>query len=129
MRRKYTVSPDGRKKIGIKASRNVKTSSRKRRRRAVTAAKLYTDGFDNYQPWSGAVETWETLEKFGKLNALEQYIDEVYYNEGMGEGVINETELNDLLWFEPEHIYEMVGLYYDDETGEVSDESFDEEDY
>lgn len=129
MRKKYTVSPDGRKKIGIKASRNVKVSSRKHARRAVTAAKLYTDGFGRYKPWSGAVETWNNLEKFDKLDALEQYIDEVYYNEGMGEGVINETELNDLLWFEPEHIYEMVGLYYDDNTGEVSDEPFDEEDY
>ena len=52
----------------------------------------------------------------------------MFYDESRGEGVIGETELNDLLWFEPEHIYEYVGLYYNPDTDEVSDEPFDEDD-
>ena len=94
----------------------------------VTAAKVYSDGFSNYTPWSGAVDTWNNLEQYDKLDALEAFIDDAYYNSELGEGVINETELNDLLWFEPETVYEAVGLYYDDETGEVSDEPFNEYD-
>lgn len=110
------------------ANRSVVKSSLSVRKKPVTAAKLYTDGLGNYTPWSGAVDTWNILEQFDKLDALESYIDEVYYNDSMGEGIINETELNDLLWFEPETVYEAVGLYYNPDTDEVSDEPFDDED-
>ncbi|MBO5017047.1 MAG: hypothetical protein J6C92_14745 [Bacteroidaceae bacterium] len=138
MKRMFHVSPKS--KSGVTASRHlgnprkrsrmsgVRSSRSVRRKNTVTAAKIYTDGFGNYQPWSGAVDTWENLEKFDKLDALEAYLDEEYYNEELGEGTLSETELNDLLWFEPEHIYEMVGLYYDYNTGEVSDEPFDDYD-
>ncbi len=105
----------------------VKSSRVVRRRKTVTAAKIYSDGFSRYTPWSGAIDTWDNLEKFDRIDALEQFIDEMYYNDELGEGVINETQLNDLLWFEPEVVYEAVGLYYDDETGEVSDEPFEDE--
>ena len=93
-------------------------------RKSITAAKLYSDGFTGYRPWSGAKDTWEMLESFDKLDALEAYLDDVYYNESFGEGVLSDTELNDLLWFEPEIVYEAVGLYYNPETDEVSDEPF-----
>lgn len=138
MKRKFHVSPKS--KRGVTASRHignprngrrmsgVRSSRSVRRKDSVTAAKIYTDGFGNYQPWSGAVETWENLDKFDKLDALESYLDEAYYNDELGEGALSETELNDLLWFEPEHIYEVVGLYYDEDTGEVSDEPFDDYD-
>lgn len=104
-------------------------STRTKGKRPIKAAKVYTDGFGSYTPWSGATQTWSILEQFDKLDELEAYIDEVYYNEEIGEGVINETELNDLLWFEPETVYEAVGLYYNEETDEVSDEPFEDEDY
>lgn len=138
MKRKFHVSPKSKRSVTAsrsignprKRSRmsDVRSSRTVRRKNAVTAAKIYTDGFGNYQPWSGAVDTWENLDKFDKLDALEAYLDEEYYNEELGEGTLSETELNDLLWFEPEHIYEMVGLYYDYNTGEVSDEPFDDYD-
>lgn len=105
----------------VRSSRNVKRNGR------VMAAKVYSDGFGNYRPWSGAVETWDNLEAFDRLDTLESYIDEAYYDDGVGEGLINETALNDLLWFEPEFVYEIVGLYYNADTGEVSDEPFDDD--
>lgn len=128
MKTKFIMSPGG-KKRSVKASSfvnnrrlaGIRASKSQSKYRTVTAAKIYTDGFDNYKPWSEAKETWDNLEKFDKLDALEAFIDEVYYNTELGEGIINETELNDLLRFEPETVYEAVGLYYDAETGEVSD--------
>lgn len=103
-------------------------STKLRSKRNVTAASVTSSiGLSAFEPWSGAVDTWEKLEEFDKLGELEQYIDSEYYNDEAGEGVIDETALNDLLWFEPEFVYEMVGLYYDSQTGEVSDEPFDED--
>lgn len=106
----------------------VKASKKLSKNKPIKAAKMYSDGFSNYTPWSGAIDTWNTLEEYNRLDALESYIDEMYYNDEFGEGVISETELNDLLWFEPGIVFEAVGLYYNDETGEVSDEPFDDED-
>ena len=106
----------------VKASKLRKGKNRK----AVTAAKL-TVSFDEFKPWSGAVDTWNNLMDFGKIDLLEQIIDDTYYNEEAGEAILSETELNDLLWFEPETVYEWVGLYYNGSTGEVSDEPFDED--
>lgn len=110
--------------------KTVSASTKKYRakgKKSVEAASVIQNGLSEYKPWSGAKDTWEILEKFGKLDELENYIDERFYDESRGEGVIGETELNDLLWFEPEHIYEYVGLYYNPDTDEVSDEPFDED--
>ena len=111
----------------LRGKRAIKSSKRRNTRRPVKAARITTD-FSNFKPWSGAVDTWNELEKWDKIDLLEQILDDTYYNEEAGEAVLSETELNDLLWFEPETVYEWVGLYYNDETGEVSDEPFDEED-
>lgn len=112
----------------MKIKRNsIKANKMSAKRRPVTAARITTD-FSNFKPWSGAVDTWNELEKYDKIDLLEQILDDTYYNEEAGEAVMSETELNDLLWFEPESVYEWVGLYYNDETGEVSDEPFDSDD-
>ena len=105
--------------VPIKASKVLK-------KRSVKAASVIQNGLSGYTPWSGAKDTWDILKEFGKLDELESFIDDVYYDESRGEGVIGETELNDLLWFEPESVYEYVGLYYNPDTGEVSDEPFDD---
>ena len=115
-----SVRSKGRKPV--KASKLRKGKNRK----SITAARLTID-FGKFEPWSGAVDTWRTLEEYDKIDLLEQILDDTYYNEEAGEAILSETELNDLLWFEPETVYEWVGLYYNDETGEVSDEPFDDE--
>lgn len=139
MKRKFHVSPKSKKSVS--ASRRIGNTKRENRvsgvrasralgrQRTVTAAKVYTDGFGNYQPWSGAVDTYNNLLEFGCWDAFVDFLDTEYYDENAGEGVISETSLNDLLWFEPAFCYEAVGLYYNDDTGEVSDEPFDEDDY
>ena len=109
----------------LRGKRAIK-SSKRNTRRPVMAMRLTRD-FSEFRPWSGAVDTWNTLADYDKLDVLESILDTTFIDEN-GEGIMSETELNDLLWFEPETVYEWVGLYYNEETGEVSDEPFDEDD-
>lgn len=98
-----------------------------RHRKPIKAAKLIRDAFDGYTPWEGARYTAEALDRYDRWDALAEYIDEAYYDEKVGEGVISITDLNDLLWFEPKFVANAVGLYYDEENDEWSDEPFDED--
>ena len=72
----------------------------------------------DFKPWSGAVNTYERLERNDKLNALEWSLSEIF-----GKDDIEETELNDLLWFEPDTVYEMVGLQTESDIGEEIEET------
>lgn len=62
-----------------------------------------------YTPWSGAINTYNTIEEAGKLEEFESLIDELYPDG------IEEVTLNDILWFEPEFILESLGLSEEDE--------------
>ena len=54
-----------------------------------------------FEPWSGAVTLWGIIEKAGKVDELAEFVAEV---EGGDE--IDETALNDLIWFEGDMICE-----------------------
>lgn len=58
----------------------------------------------SFEAWSGAKDTLERIIRKGKCDLLEQILEETY-PEGM-----TETELNDLLWFESDMIYEWLGI-------------------
>jgi gp187 len=62
-----------------------------------------------YSPWSGAIDTFNTIEEAGKLEEFESLIDELYPDG------IEEVKLNDILWFEDDWILEMLGLSEEDE--------------
>lgn len=62
-----------------------------------------------YSPWSGAIDTYNTIEEAGKLEEFESLIDELYPDG------IEEVTLNDILWFEPEFILESLGLSEEEE--------------
>lgn len=64
---------------------------------------------NSFKPWSGAISTYETILEADKLEEFESLIDELY-----PEG-IEETKLNDILWFEPEFILESLGMETDEE--------------
>ena len=74
--------------------------------------------------WSGAVDTFNTLEEKGKLGNLENFLNEIYCCE-----TPTMTEINDLLWFDSAQIFEYCGLdedgeepiTLDGEDGEISD--------
>lgn len=64
---------------------------------------------NSFKPWSGAISTYETILEADKLEEFESLIDELY-----PEG-IEETKLNDILWFEPDFILESLGMETDEE--------------
>lgn len=61
-----------------------------------------------FEPWSGAVDTYNRIYNEDKLNDLEFLLDDLYPDG------IEETQLNDLLWFESEWLYECLGIEDED---------------
>ncbi len=64
----------------------------------------YELDLNRFEAWSGAKETLERIQREGKCEELENILEELY-PDGM-----TETELNDLLWFEPETVYEWLEI-------------------
>ena len=62
----------------------------------------------DFDAWNGAVETKETIIENRKAQQFDDLIDELY-PEGL-----TETELNDILWFETDWIYDMLKIREDD---------------
>lgn len=56
----------------------------------------------NFKAWSGGVNTLNKLVELDLVTEFESILDELY-PEGL-----TETELNDILWFEPEWIFENI---------------------
>ncbi len=72
----------------------------------------------NFNAWSGAVETKERIIEEGKADNFDQLIEELYPDG------LSETSLNDILWFEEEWIFEMLGISDEEED---EDEDSEEE--
>ena len=64
----------------------------------------YELDLNSFEAWSGAKETLERIQREGKCEELENVLEELY-PDGM-----TETELNDLLWFDSESVYEWLGI-------------------
>ena len=64
----------------------------------------YELDLERFQAWSGAKDTLDKIIDEGKCEELEGILEDMY-PDGM-----TETELNDLLWFESESIYEWLGI-------------------
>ena len=62
----------------------------------------------NFQPWSGAKDTWETIKTNNKVEALESILEDMY-PEGL-----EEVKLNDLLWHKSDWILESLGIETED---------------
>ena len=72
--------------------------------------KIYRElDLTRFEPWSGAVDTYNTIYNADKLEELECLLEELY-----PEG-IDETQLNDLLWFDSKWLYETLGISEEDE--------------
>ena len=65
-----------------------------------------------FKAWSGAVETQERIIEAGLEEEFERLIDECY-----PEGITS-TQLNDILWFDSEWVYESLGMTEEDEEEE-----------
>jgi len=63
----------------------------------------------DFKAWSGAKDTQETILNEGKGEEFDSLIEEIYPDG------IDETHLNDLLWFDEERLYEMLGIAEEEE--------------
>lgn len=77
----------------------------------------YELDLNRFEAWSGAKETLERIQREGKCIELENILEELY-PDGM-----TETELNDLLWFEPETVYEWLGIRSEEQIGKEIEEA------
>lgn len=89
--------------------------------------KIYKEeSLSNFEWWSGAVATadriWEERGTEG-WNELEAILEDAY-PDGM-----DETELNDLLWFEPETIFEWLGIGDEEDEDDEGEETEPTNDY
>jgi hypothetical protein len=67
--------------------------------------KIYKEtGIADFEAWSGGKDTKETILEAGKADEFDALIEEIYPDG------IEETALNDLLWFESEWIFESLGI-------------------
>ena len=58
----------------------------------------------DFEAWSGARDTLDRIIDEGKCEELEGMLEELY-PDGM-----TDTELNDLLWFDWEEVFEWLGI-------------------
>lgn len=79
-----------------------------------------TIDFSDFRPWSGASDTWNRIEDEGKIDELEAVLEEIY-PDGM-----SDTELNDLLRFEAETVFEWLGIGEEEEEEEEEEEDCEE---
>ena len=87
----------------------------------IKTIKTYESGksYDFYRlkedSWSGALQTLEDIEDANKEEEFMEHLEEVF---GMVDE-LEDTELNDYIWFERDYIYESLGL---NENGELIEE-------
>ena len=58
----------------------------------------------NFKAWSGAKDTLNKLIELDKCDELEFILGDLYPDG------LTDTQLNDILWFEDEWIYETLGI-------------------
>lgn len=76
--------------------------------------KIYREeSLSNFEFWSGAISNAEEF----TLEELDHIGDELETADN-GDGY-DETQINDLMWFEPEYLASLIGLEWDSETGKV----------
>lgn len=70
----------------------------------------------DFDAWSGAKDTKETILNNNKGEEFDSLIEDLYPNG------LSETQLNDILWFESDWIFEQLGISENDEETEEENE-------
>ena len=80
----------------------------------------YDLDLNSFNAWSGAVDTLDRIQREGKCEELENILEDLY-PDGM-----TETQLNDLLWFDSESVYEWLGIRSEEQIKKEIKEAEDE---
>ena len=94
-------------------------SCKKGRKKIDESVKIIST-LDEYTPWSGAKNTYETIVDAGKIDDLDAYLEDIY-PEGL-----TVTELNDLLWFDGDSVLSDLGIYTEDAIDTAIQDAVDE---
>ena len=73
----------------------------------------YKKDFCEFEPWGQAREIYEKIEEEGKLDELERLLEETFFNE-----LPTDTQINDLLAYDWEWVYEQLGISDEEEEEE-----------
>ena len=77
--------------------------------------KIYREeSLSNFEFWSGAISNAEEF----TLEELDRIGEELEVLDCDGDGY-DETQINDLMWFEPEYLASLIGLEWDSKTGKI----------
>ena len=63
------------------------------------------NSMNNFNAWSGAVDTLNTIREHDKIEDLEYMLEDLFHDR-----TPTETEINDFLWFESEYIYTNLNI-------------------
>ena len=66
----------------------------------------------DFNAWSGAIKTKETIVENCKVDDFDNMIEDLYPDG------LTDTQLNDLLWFDSEWIFETLGICEEEEEEE-----------
>lgn len=80
----------------------------------------YELDLNSFKAWSDAVDTLDRIQREGKCEELENILEDLY-PDGM-----TEAELNDLLWFDSEAVYEWLGIRSETKVREEMKEAEEE---
>lgn len=70
----------------------------------------------DFEPWSGAVSTYDRIDREGRLEALESILEDMYPDG------IDKTALNDLLWSYKDDVFGWLGMRTEEQIrDELSD--------
>ena len=77
---------------------------------------VYSKDFsvDSFEFWSGAKDTVKDVREAGKMDELQELIEEQF-----ADRVPTATQINDFVWFERGYIYSQLGL---DENGKPEED-------
>ena len=79
--------------------------------------RLYVEfDINNFEAWSGAVDTKNRIIEEGKAEAFNSLVDDIFPDG------CTETEMNDFLWFDDEQIFDMLGIVEEEEGEETEEE-------
>lgn len=73
-----------------------------------------------FEAWSGAEQTKEAIVNAGKEEEFDYYIEELYHDG------VDETQLNDILWFDGDQILSDLGIIEDEDPDEEETEEDEE---
>ena len=68
------------------------------------AANIHLDDLKLFKPWGGAKDVWELIVAQDKLDALDAALEDMYPDG------LTTTDLNDILWFEQEWLFDTLDI-------------------